>query len=57
MFHRLFHGHWFKPHIVGYDRWGFDLSDGTCERCPGDCIRIEQGYNCRGRKCLGRVDH
>lgn len=34
MFHRLFKGHWYKPHVIGYDRYGFDTVDG-CSRCMG----------------------
>lgn len=32
MIHRILHGHWFKPNIIGYDRHYFDIYDG-CERC------------------------
>lgn len=32
MIHFIRHGHRFKPHITGYDRFGFDEYDG-CDTC------------------------
>lgn len=38
MWHRLSFGHWFSPHVVGYDKYGFSIIDG-CERC------LQQDYD------------
>lgn len=62
--HRILRGHWFTPHIVSYDRWGWQQWDG-CEVCMindpatymmdrhnnGICPKQLMGYY---RECKGR---
>lgn len=59
--HRLFRGHWFTPHIIGYDHYGYDQYDG-CEVCligqprvfikdrhkAGLCPDTAKGLHCKG---------
>jgi hypothetical protein len=59
--HWLLRGHWFAPHVISTDRYGFEEYDG-CDIChindyrtfyhdrhnAGLCPKFQQGYNCHG---------